>query len=553
MAIDAPIRSVRMSRDLIRLFIPFVSLALASPGTGVGEGEGKINGSGDSSITRTISINRIRMNLNDRGGLSNVSPYMWAYHLIQSGQNTVYNRIVFDQGPWIIGKVNGIVSAGIAHWGTSYTPGPVIDGKAALQVRPQDSSRYHPYRINSSTSPLDPDVVGWPSDLGAPTTPDGKPQLLGDELVWAVFNDADSSGRPVYSHGYSSFPHLPVEIQQSVFAAKGKTTDISLLANTLFIEWTFINKGTAVIESCYTALWTDIDFDDMEHNFPAVDTTAQVGYCWFGAPVPLENAPYAVGYVLLYGPTVPDPSSSAVFRGRDRAGYRNLPFSSYWGIIFENASPRYSFLSSPDSIEEAWYLARGFDREGNVIIDSVAKIPTRFPYSGDPITGTGWVYNLPLLKGEEGFMMFTGPFTMAPGDTQWMMTALVPALGADRFESIRLLRQAAGRLRGMPYDSIARIRPLTFTNLPQTSVLHQNYPNPFNSGTTIRYDLASLSDVSLTVYNILGQKVQTLVQKSQEVGFYEVKFDGSGLASGVYFYRLTAGSFVQTRKSLLVR
>jgi len=83
--------------------------------------------------------------------------------------------------------------------------------------------------------------------------------------------------------------------------------------------------------------------------------------------------------------------------------------------------------------------------------------------------------------------------------------------------------------------------------------LSQNYPNPFNPRTTIRYGLPQRSSVTLSVFNTLGQRIATLVQEAQEAGYHEVKFDGSSIASGVYFYRLQAGNFVQTRKLLLLR
>jgi hypothetical protein len=89
--------------------------------------------------------------------------------------------------------------------------------------------------------------------------------------------------------------------------------------------------------------------------------------------------------------------------------------------------------------------------------------------------------------------------------------------------------------------------------VPLKFALSQNYPNPFNSSTTIRYDLPHKSTVQLVVYNTLGQQVATLVHREKEAGFHEVKFDGTGLSTGVYLYRIQAGDFVQTLKLLLLR
>jgi len=89
--------------------------------------------------------------------------------------------------------------------------------------------------------------------------------------------------------------------------------------------------------------------------------------------------------------------------------------------------------------------------------------------------------------------------------------------------------------------------------IPTEYALQQNYPNPFNPSTTINYELPGSSVVRLSVYDILGREVSELVNEQKTPGSYEVKFDGSNLASGVYFYRFTAGDFVATKRLLLLK
>lgn len=88
---------------------------------------------------------------------------------------------------------------------------------------------------------------------------------------------------------------------------------------------------------------------------------------------------------------------------------------------------------------------------------------------------------------------------------------------------------------------------------PKRYALAQNYPNPFNPITMIRYELPERADVTLKVYDLLGREVATLVNATQGQGTYQVPFNASNLASGVYFYRLKAGAFIETKKMLLVK
>lgn len=89
--------------------------------------------------------------------------------------------------------------------------------------------------------------------------------------------------------------------------------------------------------------------------------------------------------------------------------------------------------------------------------------------------------------------------------------------------------------------------------IPNQFVLDQNYPNPFNPTTVIRYGLPQKSTVTLVVYNILGEVVTELVNGEMEAGYHNVSFNASGLSSGVYFYKIRAGDFLETKKLLLVR
>ncbi|MCB0720953.1 MAG: T9SS type A sorting domain-containing protein [Ignavibacteriae bacterium] len=83
--------------------------------------------------------------------------------------------------------------------------------------------------------------------------------------------------------------------------------------------------------------------------------------------------------------------------------------------------------------------------------------------------------------------------------------------------------------------------------------LYQNYPNPFNPSTKIKFDIPKAGFVSLKIYDITGREVTTLVNRSLEASRYEVEWNGSRFASGVYFFRIAAGDFVKVQKMILVK
>ena len=89
--------------------------------------------------------------------------------------------------------------------------------------------------------------------------------------------------------------------------------------------------------------------------------------------------------------------------------------------------------------------------------------------------------------------------------------------------------------------------------LPLEYQLNQNYPNPFNSKTNIKYQIPNTGIVKIIIYDLLGREVKTLVNEYKQAGIYQVSFNAEGLASGIYFYKMTAGDFSETKKLILIK
>ena len=126
---------------------------------------------------------------------------------------------------------------------------------------------------------------------------------------------------------------------------------------------------------------------------------------------------------------------------------------------------------------------------------------------------------------------------------------MIWALGEDLSGGAQPLMSAVARAMSAPTDAVAQ-RP---GGVPDGFALYANYPNPFNPSTTVRYAIPRRGDVSLVVYNALGQEVAHLAGGVQEPGMHEVRFEAVGLASGTYFCRLRSGEFAATNVMVLLR
>jgi Secretion system C-terminal sorting domain len=415
------------------------------------------------------------------------------------------------------------------------------------------------------------DWTEWPWEKGAPfydlngngvKDPGEDPGLAGANLVvWFVCNDINA---PIL--------YGPAEIgleEQVTVWAYGQT---NALSNAVFRRYRVIYKGTAStsasahIDSMYLSQWSDPDIGDSGDDFAGCDTTLNLVYAYNGGSV--DNAyaafglhPPACGFDLLQGPTVTtgNPGDTAIVDFHKIPGARNMGATA---CIYFAAGGTYT--DPPFNIDGAaqWYqMLRGLPPtpqgppDPAPIINPSTGLPTSFWLSGDPVSGTGWVDGLIENPGDRRIIFCTGPFTMAVGDSQEIVVALVAGIGSNYLNSVTVLK-SNDQVVQQKYNTLADIVTDVgerVATTPERFALDQNYPNPFNPTTRIAFSLPSRSFVSLEVYDPLGRIVATLVHAELAPGSYEKEFNGNGLASGIYFYRLHTGSFTQTRKLMLLK
>jgi hypothetical protein len=159
---------------------------------------------------------------------------------------------------------------------------------------------------------------------------------------------------------------------------------------------------------------------------------------------------------------------------------------------------------------------------------------------------TGGISTDTLVTGIDGGVgiMGTGSQTLQPQGMRTVYMAI--AVGTNESNMLANMDLAEGH-----YGTITDVNQ-TKLNVPDYQ-LNQNYPNPFNPSTIISFSVPQLERVTLDVYNLLGQKVTSVVNKEFEAGSYNVQFDAGNLAAGIYFYTLKAGNFVSTKKMMLLK
>ena len=335
----------------------------------------------------------------------------FAYDLTTGNAGFIYPKgstktAVFAAGPWIGAKVGGQVRIAVGEYSQEYVPGPMAGG--TFQT---DSPRFKNYKIARGNT-TSADYLNWPVDQGAPVDSTGAPALLGDVMIWSVYNDADPTAH--INRAGSTVP-LGVEIQQSTFAYNRS----GALGNIIFVRYKLINKGGNQLDSMYVSAWSDPDLGGFTDDLVGCDTLRSLGYVYnatntdaqYGASTP------AVGYDFFRGPIVPSGTPGV----NDTLGMTSFN--------------KYINGTDPGSSGQTYNYMQGLHADGTAVhvFDDTLQAITKFQVSGDPVAGTGWLDTSPA---DRRLQLSTGPFSMAPGDSQEVTIAIIVGQGTDRLSSI---------------------------------------------------------------------------------------------------------------------
>jgi hypothetical protein len=558
---------------------------------------------GNGSSIELIDINNIKMPMNNRGVLADVD--------LGSGAGGKYDNetFMFSAGFFLSGYANnelwgnGVLSASRIE---DYQPGLVGSSPDApqnriIKVHSTDQhfgSSWQEWKVAVSQGANyydgNSDGVYNPVDLnsnGIWDSSEDRPDLLGDATYFCVFND----GVPKAVRRFSIDP-LGIQIGQTIYVSSG--ADNSYLSDIIFIRYKIENTGLFFnkLESVYFGIAQDPDLGDHVDDLVGSDIDLQSSYCYNRTPDAIYGINAPASFVsLLQGPAVYIPGetfidnnsdgiySAGIDTPLDTAKNHTGPYigTEYFeGAKNEGLHSLTQFMQShpthgdPDTHYELYnYLLGGRGKNGDSVyvstwefgngssLSDTSNIDTRFMYSGDPVTDTGWLNDVPI---DQRSVTTTGPFDLNEGEPVEIICAYIVGRGSTSLNSITVAKEINQYAQILYQNNFTDlITEIKENNLSDYSFeLAQNYPNPFNPTTTIKYQIpinvkGQMVNVKIIVFDILGREITTLVNEQKPAGTYQVQFDASSvsrrISSGVYFYSLQYGEFRETKKLMLLK
>lgn len=247
-------------------------------------------------------------------------------------------------------------------------------------------------------------------------------------------------------------------------------------------------------------------------------------------------------------------STGDIFLGTDGHGiYRSKDNGLTWSNIGWSGAKTYSFLITPTNkifagTSDGIYVStnngdlweRIFDM--NLMSTTIRSI----------IISNGNLYA--AADGGDFWAALSGVYTSTDDGKKW--TLLKSGLSDIAIYSLAIDNQSfiyAGAKNGFVYRSVNPTDLPELQTIPYSYQLLQNYPNPFNPTTTIEYSIPQKEKVKITIYDIVGREIITLINQIQNAGAYKIKFIANELNSGIYFYKMETGNFSDTKKMLLIK
>lgn len=311
-------------------------------------------------------------------------------------------------------------------------------------------------QIQAILDQYEEDWNNWPTHLGAPfydLDNDGLYEPLGyldadgvmvyetpgiadaDQVIWYVATDADVGATASL---YGTDP-IGLEMQ---FTLWGYNQPGASLGQIIFKNIRLINKGSKNLSDAYISLWCDPDIGDYTNDFVGVDTSTSMMFGYNGVAddgdyAAFGLAPAAVGYDFFAGPIVESVGDTAIFNLKKKPGYKNLPASSFGYFVAGGEYSDPSPYGDVTSAQRYYNLMRGFtpaiDLENPDPWTNADGTVTKFPLSGDPVAGTGELDSGPA---DRRMLINAGPFVLAVGDTQDIVTAVIGGIGDTYLTSV---------------------------------------------------------------------------------------------------------------------
>jgi hypothetical protein len=338
------------------------------------------------------------------------------------------HAIIYTNGLWVLGKINNDIRSAVSDYSTEFQPGMILDNGAPDD--PSDS-KYIVFKFDADKWD-DPTMA---ADRAAAVAQGMEDKMYGDQMLYFVMND--------YASHAAVFTKPPIGLEVRVLAFGFNR--LGALGNTIFIKYTFVNKGQNDLLETYAGQFFDPDLGQSNDDAVGCDTTLGIGYVYnidnyddvYGAAVP------AFACDFFQGPIVPSAGDTAFVPGQaPKVGYKMLNMTSFSAYI--NGGPAGMSdpsLQSAQGAQMAYWFCSGLKGDGSPWLDpKKGNAPTQWLWYGDPVQGTGWIQKDTWPGADMRMSLAAGPFTLQKNVPYDIVCGYVVGNGQTNLKSIDIMK-----------------------------------------------------------------------------------------------------------------